>query len=102
MMNSPGPNRIRFDDFEADLHSEELFRGGSRIRLPLKSFRVLALLLQRPGQLVTREELRVLWRANTHIEYDQGLNAAVNRLREALGDSAEAPRYIETLPKRGY
>src|ERR1700736_2399476 len=99
----PGPRRIRFEGFEADLHTEELSNSGRRVRLPQQSFRVLAMLLERAGQLVTREELRArLWPAGTLVEYDQGLNVAVNRLREALGDSAEAPRFIETLPKRGY
>ena len=106
-MNDPprksGPERIRFEGFEADLRTEELLRAGRKLRLPHQSFRVLAMLLEKAGQLVTREELRArLWPAGTLIEYDQGLNAAVNRLREALGDSAEAPRFIETLPKRGY
>ena len=98
-----GPQRIRFEDFEADLRTEELFKSGTKLRLPHQSFCVLALLLERAGQLVTREELRArLWPAGTLIEYDSRLNAAVNRLREALLDSAEAPRFIETLPKRGY
>jgi Tol biopolymer transport system component/DNA-binding winged helix-turn-helix (wHTH) protein len=101
--SSPARQRIRFDVFEADLHTEELFRSGSRIRLPNQSFRVLALLLERAGQLVTREELRArLWPPGRLVEYDQALNTAVNRLREALRESAEAPRFIETLPKRGY
>jgi Tol biopolymer transport system component/DNA-binding winged helix-turn-helix (wHTH) protein len=100
---SPGPQRIRFDGFEADLRTEELSRAGRRLRLPHQSFRVLAMLLEKAGQLVTREELHAtLWPAGTLVKYDQGLNAAVNRLREALRDSAEAPRFIETLPKRGY
>ena len=105
-MNDPpprksGPERVRFEGFEADLRTEELSRAGRRLRLPHQSFRVLAMLLEKAGQLVTREELRArLWPAGTLIEYDQGLNAAVNRLREALGDSAEAPRFIETLPKQ--
>jgi Tol biopolymer transport system component/DNA-binding winged helix-turn-helix (wHTH) protein len=99
----PGPQRIRFEGFEADLRTEELFKSGTKLRLPHQSFRVLAMLLERPGQLVTREELRAnLWPAGTLVEYDHRLNAAVNRLREALRDSAEAPRFIETLPKRGY
>ena len=99
----PGPQRIRFEDFEADLRTEELSKSGTRLRLPHQSFCVLAMLLERAGQLVTREELRArLWPAGTLIEYDQRLNAAVNRLREALLDSADAPRFIETLPKRGY
>ena len=98
-----GPQRIRFEDFEADLGTEELFKSGTKLRLPHQSFCVLAMLLERAGQLVTREELRArLWPAGTLIEYDPRLNAAVNRLREALLDSAEAPRFIETLPKRGY
>jgi len=98
-----GPQLIRFEDFEADLRTEELSKGGTRLRLPHQSFCVLAMLLERAGQLVTREELRArLWSGSTLIEYDQRLNAAVNRLREALLDSAEAPRFIETLPKRGY
>lgn len=99
----PAPSSVRFGVFEADLRTEELRKSGRKLRLPNQSFRVLAVLLNRAGQLVTREELRAqLWPAGTFVEYDQGLNAAVNRLREALGDSAEEPRFIETLPKRGY
>lgn len=101
--SSPVPERIRFDVFEANLRTEELFRSGRKVRLPHQSFVVLAMLLERSGQLVTREELRArVWPAGTLVEYDQGLNAVVKRLREALGDSAENPRFIETLPKRGY
>src|SRR6185437_3521805 len=101
--SSPAGPRIRFDAFEADLHTEELLLSGRRIRLPNQSFRVLAMLLEKAGQLVTREELRSrLWPPGRLVEYDQALNTAVNRLRVALGDSAEAPRFIETLPKRGY
>ena len=100
---TPGPERVRFDGFEADLHTGELHKSGRKVRLPNQSFSVLAMLLARAGQLVTREELRArLWPAGTFVEYDQSLNAAVNRLREALRDSAEKPRFIETLPKRGY
>lgn len=94
---------IRFGPFEADLCTQELRKFGTRVKLPNQSFQVLAVLLQRPGQLLTREELRErLWPADTFVEYDQGLNAVVNRLRDALGDSPENPRYIETLPRRGY
>ncbi len=97
------PDRIQFGGFEADLRTEELSRGGRRIRLPQQSFRVLAVFLEKPGQLVTRQELRDrLWPPGALLEYDQGLNTAVNRLREALRDSAGAPKFIETLPKRGY
>jgi Tol biopolymer transport system component/DNA-binding winged helix-turn-helix (wHTH) protein len=99
----PAAGRIRFQDFEADLRTEELFRSGRKIRLPHQSFVVLAILLERPGQLVSRDELQAkVWPAGTLVEYDQGLNAVVKRLREALHDSAETPRFIETLPKRGY
>jgi len=105
MMTPPSslPNRLRFEDMEVDLRTGELFRCGRRIRLPLQSFQVLAVLLEHAGELVTREALRArLWPAGTFVEYDQGLNAAIKRLREALHDSAEVPRFIETLPKRGY
>lgn len=94
---------FRFGAFEVDLRTEELRKHGMRLRLPRQSFAVLALLVERPGQLVTREELREkLWPADTFVDFDHGLNAAVNRLREALGDSAEVPRFVETLPRRGY
>jgi len=97
------PETVRFDDFEADLRAEELTRAGRKVRLAQQSFWVLAMLLERPGQLVTRQELRDrLWPRGTLLEHDQGLNTAVNRLREALRDSVETPRFIETLPKRGY
>jgi DNA-binding winged helix-turn-helix (wHTH) protein/Tol biopolymer transport system component len=89
--------------FEADLRTEELRKQGQRLRLPSQSFQVLRLLLERPGELVSREELRAkLWPADTFVDFDHGLNAAVNRLREALGDSADSPRFVETLPRRGY
>jgi Tol biopolymer transport system component/DNA-binding winged helix-turn-helix (wHTH) protein len=100
---TPASPRICFEEFEADLQTQELLRSGRRVRLPNQSFIVLAMLLQKPGQLVTREDLRkALWPKDTYVEYDQALNAAVNRLREALRDSADSPRYIETLPRRGY
>jgi DNA-binding winged helix-turn-helix (wHTH) protein/dipeptidyl aminopeptidase/acylaminoacyl peptidase len=99
----PHTSRIRFAEFEADLKSQELFRNGSLVRLPNQSFQALAALLERPGELVTREELRGrLWPDNRVVEFEQGLNAIINRLREALGDSADSPRFIETLPRRGY
>jgi DNA-binding winged helix-turn-helix (wHTH) protein len=94
---------IRFAEFEADLRTQELSRAGRRVRLPRQSFQVLAALTRVPGDLVTREQLQAeLWPAQTEVEYEQGLNAAINRLREALGDSAAEPKYIETLPRRGY
>jgi Tol biopolymer transport system component/DNA-binding winged helix-turn-helix (wHTH) protein len=100
---SVGKGRIRFDVYEADLRTEELTKSGRKIRLPNQAFHVLAILLNRAGDLVTREELcEQLWPAAAFLEHDGSLNAAVNRLREALGDSAERPRFIETLPRRGY
>jgi Tol biopolymer transport system component/DNA-binding winged helix-turn-helix (wHTH) protein len=94
---------IPFGPFEADLPSQELRKQGVRLRLPQQSFQILRALLDQPGKLVSREELRrALWPADTFVDFEHGLNAAVNRLREALGDDAESPRYIETLPKRGY
>jgi eukaryotic-like serine/threonine-protein kinase len=94
---------IRFDGFEADLQSGELRKGGVKLRLSDQPFSVLALLLAQPGQVVTREELqKQLWPADTFVDFERGLNKAINRLRDALGDSAATPRYVETLPKRGY
>ena len=85
----PVTDRIRFDGFEADLRTEELFRSGRKVRLPHQSFLVLATLLERAGQLVTREELRArVWPAGTQVEYDQGLNAVVKRLRGTYGTKA--------------
>jgi Tol biopolymer transport system component/DNA-binding winged helix-turn-helix (wHTH) protein len=92
-----------FGPFEAHLATRELKREGSRLRLPRQSFQILGLLLERPGQLITREELkRALWPSDTFVDFEKGINAAINRLREAIGDSAENPRYIETLSRRGY
>jgi TolB-like protein/DNA-binding winged helix-turn-helix (wHTH) protein len=94
---------VRFDEFEANLRSRELRRGGASVRLPDQSFEVLAMLLEHPGELVGREEIRKrLWSDDTFVDFDHGLNNAVNRLRDALGDSAESPRFVETLPRRGY
>ena len=94
---------VRFDAFEIDLRTEELRKHGLKLRLPRQSFEILVVLVQRPGELVSREELRErLWPADTFVDFDHGLNAAMNRLREVLGDSSEKPRFIETLPRRGY
>src|SRR5690242_9549460 len=101
--NSPPPRLIRFGIFEADLNAGELRKGGSRIRLQEQPFQILAMLLERPGQIITREELRgKLWPSDTFVDFEHGVNSGVARLREALGDSADSPRYIETLPRRGY
>src|SRR5262245_6691870 len=97
------PGRLRFGIFEADLRPGELRKRGLRIRLQEQPFQVLAVLLARPGELVSREELQGrLWTADTFVDFDHGLNKAVNKIREALGDSAESPRFIETVARRGY
>jgi Tol biopolymer transport system component/DNA-binding winged helix-turn-helix (wHTH) protein len=94
---------IRFGPFDADLQTQELRKHGVRLRLPRQSFQILKMLLERPGSLITREELRqVLWPSDTFVDFDHSLNAAVNRLREVLGDSADERRLVETLPRRGY
>lgn len=94
---------LRFGGFRLNLRTGELSHSGGCSLLPEQPFQILAMLLERPGQLVTREELtNRLWPSNTFVDFDHSLNRAVNRLREALGDSAERPRYIETLPRRGY
>jgi TolB-like protein/DNA-binding winged helix-turn-helix (wHTH) protein/Flp pilus assembly protein TadD len=98
------PQVLEFGDFTLDLKAGELVRpGGDRVLLPEQPFRVLAALVRRPGDLVTREDLQQeLWSDNTFVDFEHGLNSTIKRLREALGDSAVAPRYIETLPRRGY
>jgi Tol biopolymer transport system component/DNA-binding winged helix-turn-helix (wHTH) protein len=94
---------IGFGTLEVDLQAGELRRNGRKIRLQEQPFLVLAMLLERPGEIVTREELRGrLWPVDTFVDFDHGLNAAVKRLRDALGDSAENPRFVETLARRGY
>ena len=94
---------VRFGVFAADLAAGELRKNGVRIRLQEQPFQVLALLLGRPAEVVTREELRQkLWPADTFVDFDHSLNTAVNKVREALGDSASSPRYVETLARRGY
>jgi TolB-like protein len=95
--------RFRFDDFEVDCDAHRLSRSGTWIRLREQSFQVLTLLIARAGQVVSREELRHgLWADDTFVDFDNGLNVAVGRLREALSDSADHPRYVETLPRLGY
>ncbi|MGB7464511.1 MAG: winged helix-turn-helix domain-containing protein [Candidatus Acidiferrum sp.] len=94
---------LSFGPFEADLQTQELKKQGVLLHLPGQSFQILTMLLQSPGQLVSREKLKqALWPTDTFVDFEKGTNAAINRLREALGDSAENPRYIETLPRRGY
>ena len=94
---------VRFGPFEADSRAGELRKHGVKLKLVGQPFEVLAMLLERPGQLVTREELRArLWPTDTFVDFDHSLTAAVNKLRDALNDSAEKPNYVETLPRRGY
>jgi len=94
---------LRFGVFTVDLAAGELRKNGVRIRLQEQPFQVLAYLLEHPGEVLTREELRQkLWPADTFVDFDHSLNTAVNKLREALGDSASNPRYVETLARRGY
>src|SRR5580693_5363882 len=104
-MSAPAPTAcvIRFDSFELDIRAGELRKRGIKLRLHGQPLQVLAALLKRPGDLVTREELRAqIWTADTFVDFDHSLHNAIARLREVLGDSAETPRYIETLPRRGY
>ncbi len=99
----PGSGVVRFGNFEANLNSEELRRNGVLIHLPAQPFRILALLVEHQGEIVTRERLRLaLWATDTYVDFDRCLNTAMNRLRESLRDSAEHPRYVQTVPKQGY
>src|SRR5437867_387784 len=94
--------RLRFGVFEVDVRAGELTKRGLRIRLQEQPFQVLAMLLERPGELITREELREKIWGQTIVDFDHGLNKAINKIREALGDSAENPRFVETVARRGY
>jgi eukaryotic-like serine/threonine-protein kinase len=96
-------HRTRFGAFEVDLRAGEIYKHGIRLKLQAQPFQVLAVLLEHPGDVVAREELRQkLWSADTFVDFDTGLNGAIKKLRDVLADSAEEPRYIETLPRRGY
>src|SRR5437763_14792492 len=98
-----GSGHVRFGVFEVDLRAGELRKHGLRIRLQQQPFHVLEMLLLRPREVVTRDELRAnLWQADTFVDFDHGLNKAINKIRDALGDSAENPRFIETVARRGY
>ena len=104
--DSTGPQsaqRYRFGIFEVDAATGELRRQGLRVKLNTQPFQVLLMLLDRPGQLLTREEIsRELWPDGTFVDYEHGVNSAINRIREALGDTAASPRFLETLARRGY
>jgi DNA-binding winged helix-turn-helix (wHTH) protein len=104
-MASPGhaSGAIRFDVFEVDLRAGELYKAGRKIKLQSQPFCVLALFLERPGEVITREEFeKRLWSADTFVDFDHSLNTAIRKLRQALGDDKKKPRFVETLPKRGY
>jgi DNA-binding winged helix-turn-helix (wHTH) protein/tetratricopeptide (TPR) repeat protein len=99
----PGQKVARFGLYEADVRQRVLTKGGLKVRLQDQPFQVLALLLERPGELVTREEIQQkLWPADTYVAFDDGLNTAIKKLRSALSDTADNPRFIETVPRRGY
>src|SRR3954470_22403545 len=104
MLDTPSAKAVyRFGLFEADARTGELRKQGRPLRLRGRPFDILLLLLERAGDVISRDELRQqLWPADTFVDFDHGVNSAMNRLREALGDSAENPRFIETLPRRGY
>lgn len=96
-------NLVTFDVFEVDLRAQELYKGGRRIKMQVQPFQVLAMMLERPGEVVTREEMQKrLWPADTFVDFDHSVNTAVKKLRQALGDDQKKPRFVETLPKRGY
>src|SRR5271168_4932503 len=99
----PVGERLCFGVFELDLRAGELRKHGLRVRLQEQPFQVLAMLLEHSGEVVTREELKKkLWPADTFVDFDHGLNKAISKIREALGDSAESPRFVETVARRGY
>src|ERR1700739_3602393 len=94
---------VRFGSFEMDELAGELRKDGVKIRLQEQPFQILQILLERPGEVVTREDLRKrVWPSDTFVDFDHGINNAIKRLREALADTADTPRYVETLPRHGY
>src|SRR5580698_427684 len=94
---------IRFDRYEVDVPSGELRKDGRKVKLQAQPFQLLVLLLRNDGNVVSREDVRrELWPGDTFVDFDQGVGAAVNKIREALSDSADKPRYVQTLPRRGY
>src|SRR5215467_1528848 len=101
--STAGPQPVRFGTFELDLSAGGLRKDGAKVKLQDQPLQILLLLLERPGRVVTRDELRKrLWPGDTFVDFDHSLNKAVNKLRDALEDSADHPRFIETIPKRGY
>ena len=103
MAVSPAEDVVRFGLFELDLKAGQLSRNGTKLRLPQQPLQLLAMLLERPGEILTRDELRQrLWSSDVFVDFDHGLNKSIQKLRDALGDSATSPRYIETIPRVGY
>lgn len=99
----PAPRYIRFGSFQIDQQREEVTQNGSRLKLQGKVYQVLLALLEKPGEVVSREELRQrLWPAETLVNYDANVNTTVNKLRQTLGDSSDKPLYVETIPRKGY
>ena len=97
------PSQVRFGVFELDTRTGELRKHGVRLKIQDQPFQVLQALLERPGELVTRDELQTrIWANDTFVDFDQSLNRAINKVREALSDTAGSPRFVETLPRRGY
>ena len=100
---APNGLRYRFGPFELNTGEESLARNGTRVKVQDLPYRLLVMLLERPGEIVTREEVRQrLWPENTFVEFDNSLGVAIRKVRDALNDDAEAPRYVETVPRRGY
>jgi len=98
-----GTRYIRFGPFQVDQHREEVSKNGIRLKLQGKVYQVLLALIEKQGEVVTRDELRFrLWPADTHVNYDANVNTTVNKLRQALGDSSDKPLYVETIPRKGY
>src|SRR3954466_15947925 len=103
MGSTSSGRRVHFGQFEMDVKTGELRKDGTKIRLQEQPLQILQILVEHPGELVAREELRNrVWPSNTFVDFDHGINNAIKRLREALGDTSETPRFIETIPRRGY
>ena len=101
--NAALPTVLRFGVFELDLEAGELRKAGARLRVQKQPFEILRVLVQRPGEIITREELRAeIWSADTFVDFDNSLNTSINKLRDVLGDTSSSPRFIETIPRRGY
>jgi len=100
---APPARYVRFGSFHLDLRKEELLKDGTRVRLQSKVYQALLALLEKPGEVVTREALRMrLWPSDTHVNYDANVNTTVNKLRQALGDSPDQPTFVDTIPRKGY